>query len=172
MNWESALRAVDRDSRSLQLSALQSRIFNRVLAARVGELDRLKPGDLAWIHASGACFAVGPEELEDPRLASLEISPSGPLPGRKATATRGEIAELEDAAIRAEGLEPFDFMVGADEKAGTRPRGARRPLRVPLQLHEWTRAGEDARLAFELPAGSFATTLLDELSKASLGQVS
>jgi tRNA(Glu) U13 pseudouridine synthase TruD len=41
-----------------------------------------------------------------------------------------------------------------------------------VQLLEWTREGEDARLAFELPAGSFATTLLEELSKSSLGQVS
>ena len=163
-NWPSAVRAVDRSARSLQLSALQSRIFNRVLAPRVGSLGRLEVGDLAWLHASGACFAVTEEDREDARLATVELSPSGPLPGRRGDLAGGRPGELERAAIRAEGLSPEDFRRGP--QGGQSPRGARRPLRVPLRLLDWMHEAEGARLLFELPAGAYATTVLEEFSKS------
>ena len=46
-----------------------------------------------------------------------------------------------------------------------RTSGARRALRVPVTDVNSTFEGDTAHLAFALPAGSYATTLLEELAK-------
>ncbi len=47
-----AVRTVDEKLRRLWISALQSRMFNAVLAQRIDSLDRLDVGDLAYKHES------------------------------------------------------------------------------------------------------------------------
>ncbi|MDA1263643.1 MAG: tRNA pseudouridine(13) synthase TruD, partial [Planctomycetota bacterium] len=46
-----------------------------------------------------------------------------------------------------------------------RPSGTRRELRVPVSELKWSWAQDRAQLTFVLPAGSYATTLLEELNK-------
>jgi hypothetical protein len=53
-----AVRAVDPTVRRLWVNALQSRVFNRVVAARCAAIDRLLDGDVAFKHENGACFSV------------------------------------------------------------------------------------------------------------------
>jgi len=138
----------------LLCNAWQSHLFNRVLAARLEGLSRLMPGDLAWIHAKGAVFRVEDPAAEQARAAALEISPSGPLPGRKMTPARAEAGELERRVLEESGWRPEQdrFLMGA-----------RRPLRVPVgELSAGAEPG-GWRLRFVLPPGSYATVLLGEL---------
>jgi tRNA pseudouridine13 synthase len=160
-----AVRAVDEKVRRLWVSALQSRVFNDVVAARMDAIDQLLDGDWAYKHENGACFEVESAAAEQPRVDSWEISPTGPLVGYRMSLPKGRPLELEQAAFDAVGLKPEDF-----RKAGKhRVKGARRPLRVkPNDIR--LEGGVDDRgphitVAFNLPAGSYATVLLRELMK-------
>jgi len=145
------------------VNALQSDLFNRVLAERLPDLDRLENGDLAWIHAKGAVFLVEDADAEQPRCNDGEISPSGPLFGRKTTAASGEPGAREAAVLAASGLEPKDFRLPG---AG-RLDGRRRPLRVPLLDATVEEDAEGLLLRFPLPKGSYATALLAEVQKTT-----
>ncbi len=147
---------------NLLISAVQSEAFNRTLCARMQTpraLDQLMPGDIAWIHQNGACFLVQDLAAEQPRHDRFEISPTGPLPGPKMLRPEGEMAELEDAALR-----DLDLAV---EMFGRMPHktheGARRPLRVPVLSPGVEVCADGLRVAFQLPPGSYATTVLREL---------
>jgi tRNA pseudouridine13 synthase len=165
-----AVRTVGRTSLSFWISALQSAVFNRVLDRRLNDqtIDRLIDGDLAWKHNNGAVFRVGEAELSGPelsrRLAAWEVSPSGPLWEAGMTRTEGSVGAVERDALQAMGVSTDDL-----QSAPHWLKGARRPLRVPVR-NAITDAGADEhgpyiRVAFDLPAGSYATVLLRELMK-------
>lgn len=156
-----AFEALGPHPKRIWVSAWQSWLFNQVLARREAEgtWDRLLPGDLGWVHASGALYEVGDDPVERSRAARLEVSPTGPLLGydqRLATLAPGAI---EREVLTAAGAEPEAFRA-----AHARMRGSRRPLRVPLK--EASLEVEEARtvvLRFVLPPGAFATVLLERL---------
>lgn len=154
------VRAVSKRTRRFQLSALQSLVFNRTLAARMeaGGLDAWWAGDLVPSEEGRGQVPV-PEARAD---APLERSATGPLPGASGPRPTGRALELEEAALAAEGveLEAFAALPGP-----LRTPGARRALRVPVTEVHAVFEGETARLAFALPPGSYATTLLEELAK-------
>lgn len=164
-NAKRAWQTVRRQQRALYFSALQSALFNQVVARRIGQLDRILPGEVAWIHRNGACFHVEDVAAEQPRCNTFEISPTGPLFGRKMKAPSGAVADLEIAVLRDVGLEPLE--VASPEHA--RLDGARRPLRVPLADTSCD-AGEDqhgrfVEVRFALPPGSYATVVTREVTK-------
>ena len=171
---ERAVRAVPERDRRLFANALQSFAFNRVLSERLrdGTLDRLAPGDLAWKHDNGAVFSVDDALARDQttieRLARLEISPSGPLWGPKMTRASGETDARELAALDAMGV-TLDDVTAWERRTKIGLPGARRPLRVPLVDPDAEGGvdehGEYVRVAFELPAGAFATMVLREIMK-------
>jgi tRNA pseudouridine13 synthase len=166
-----AVRAIDEKLRRLWVSALQSRLFNEVLARRVlaDTFDKLLEGDLAYKHANGACFLVQKAEDERPRAEAFEVSPSGPLFGYRMSLPEGEPLKIEQEAFAEAGLAAQDFRSRAIGKV----KGARRPLRVrPTDTS--LAAGVDDHgahitVAFTLPPGSFATVLLGELMKSESG---
>jgi len=161
-----AIKALDRGLLKFYVSAYQSHLFNLVVAARLasgGGLDHLLQGDLAWRHAGGAVFEVLDAAVEQPRADAQEISPSGPLFGKRMTQPSGEPGRIEREVLAAGGHDHEDF---------TRPgplqwQGGRRPLRVPLGDLEAARgeddAGEFLELRFALPPGSYATAVLREV---------
>ena len=171
---ERAVRAVPERDRRLFANALQSFAFNRVLSERLrdGTLDRLAPGDLAWKHDNGAVFSVDDALARDQttieRLARLEISPSGPMWGPKMTRASGETDARELAALDAMGV-TLDDVIAWERRTKIGLPGARRPLRVPLVDPDAEGGvdehGEYVRVAFELPAGAFATMVLREIMK-------
>ncbi|MEN8376777.1 MAG: tRNA pseudouridine(13) synthase TruD, partial [Gemmatimonadota bacterium] len=161
------------------VSALQSALFNDVLAARVGSLDALEAGDVAWVHEGERVFLVedpaGDTAPGDPAGASVaelaargEISPTGPLFGPRMKEPAGAQAAREAAVLEGAGLAAGDF--GRRGPWGT--PGGRRPLRVPGVTFD-VDAGEDetgpyVRLAFSLPPGAYATAVLRELAKGHM----
>ncbi|MEK1911609.1 MAG: tRNA pseudouridine(13) synthase TruD, partial [Pseudomonas chlororaphis] len=69
-----------RNVRSRLLSTARSYLFNRVLAARVadGSWQRAQVGDLLAFTDSRSFFPAGEAECSDPRLAILDLHPTGP----------------------------------------------------------------------------------------------
>lgn len=166
-----AIRSIDRSAMQFYASAFQSAVFNGVLSEReaAGGLGTLVVGDLAFMHSSGATFLVSADELADPaipeRLGRFEISPSGPMWGVTMRKASGEPGRVELAALESAGVAESDLRSFVE--GGGRLDGARRPLRVPV-LDPDVEGGVDergsyVRCAFELPRGSFATTVMDEI---------
>jgi tRNA pseudouridine13 synthase len=164
-NHTAAVRAVDQRIRRLWISALQSDLFNAVVARRIASLDKLLVGDLAEKHDNGAVFRVVDASVEQPRCDAFQISPTGPLIGYRMTLPEGQPLQIEEEIFATRGIRPADFRAAGRLKV----KGARRSLRVrPVDVE--LAAGVDEHgphvtAAFTLPAGSFATVFLRELMK-------
>jgi len=147
-----------REARFL-VSSLQAAVFNEALGMRSLSLDEVEAGDLACRTDSGGLFRVEDAEAENERARRFEISATGPIFGTRVEQPSGAVADRERRAMVVLGLDPDEVRA----PPGVRMRGARRPLRVPVR--DLAVAGRDDALhvAFELPAGSFATVVLEEL---------
>jgi len=143
------------------LSALQSQIFNHLLAERVAEggFNRLLLGDWARKHATGGTFLVEDAAAESLRVERGEISATLPLHGKKVRVSSGEAGEREELALSRFGLRWSDLH--------TR-HGDRRLARIFPRDLAVEQAGEGLLIRFELPKGSYATTLLRELLKVDV----
>ena len=151
-----AMRALPRSLTRFLVSAYQAFLFNRLLAERMPHIGTLERGDLAVKHVNGAFFEVLDPTLEQPRADALEISPSGPLYGRKTRLAHERPGDRERALLDHEAVDLSDF--------GSQSPGGRRPFRVPLQEASlsWD---EGLLLSFVLPPGSYATSVLREITK-------
>jgi tRNA pseudouridine13 synthase len=161
-----AFKTVDKQLRRLYVSAYQSWLFNRVVAARIDALDLLWPGDLAYRHPQGAVFAVADPAVEQPRCDAQEISPSGPLFGYRMTQPTGDAGRMEADVLAEDGFALADFR----SPGAHRVKGGRRPLRVPI-ADAAAEAGADEhgpfiQLRFFLPAGSYALSVVREICKS------
>lgn len=159
--WEWAFSIVHPRLKKLYLSAYQSSLFDRVVECRLAEIDQIKQGDLAWKHANGACFLVDDAELEMPRAADFEISATGPMFGRKMKLPGAGVLAMEQRLLDDEQIQPEQFDVGN----GLRMDGERRPLRVPLDELSFRVEDGALHLAFTLPKGSYATSVIREVTK-------
>jgi len=154
----------DRHLRGLYYSAVRSYLFNRVLSHRVraGVWHRAIPGDAMNLDGSRSFFVADAVDAEiERRLGDLDIHPTGPLWGAGDLATRGEARRFEE-----EVLAPMGFWRQGLEAAGLKHE--RRALRLPVRelAWEWLDAVSLA-LAFALPAGAYATTVLREAVEAT-----
>lgn len=154
-------KRVDRQARSMLLSAARSHLFNCVLAERVRaqSWDQALAGEIWCLSGSRSWF--GPEAHTDTleqRLRSADIHPSGPLWGRGALPTAAQALALE-----TEVLEPFAALKDGLEKAGLEQD--RRALRLQPQDLRWHwRQDEVLQLEFQLPPGTYATVVMRELT--------
>ncbi|MDH3583346.1 MAG: tRNA pseudouridine(13) synthase TruD [Phycisphaerae bacterium] len=163
---EHAVNGVDKSQRLLMISAFQSAIFNQLLNQRLlaGRLGRLEVGDLAFKHDTRGCFEVIDPDTEQPRCDRLEISPTGPMWGRKMTRASGAVGTAEAEALAESGVSEADLKEGRYT-----PDGARRAFRMII-TNPQVRAGADdhgpfIEVCFELPRGSYATTVMREIMK-------
>lgn len=148
-----------RNVRSRLLSTARSYLFNQVLAARVvdGSWQRAQVGDLLAFTDSRSFFQAGEAECNDPRLAILDLHPTGPLWGEGESATTHATHVLEQS-IAAREADLRDWLV----RAGMSHE--RRILRLPIGRLTWHYPEPDIlQLEFVLPAGCFATVLVREL---------
>ncbi len=161
-----AFYAVDKHLKGFFVSAYQSDLFNRVLTARMPEIDKLLLGDMAYKHVNGACFRVEDATVEQPRCEQFEISPTGPIYGQRTASLTGPAGELENPFLEAEGLGPDELQ--QMKRLGA--RGGRRPLRVQPRNTQVATGQDDLgpylELHFELDPGCYATTLIAEITKA------
>lgn len=153
-------RRVDRDKRSILLSAARSQIFNSVLAARVecDAWDKPLDGEIWALAGSRSWF--GPEPFDDvlaARLAQGDIHPSGPLWGQGKPPAVSVAGELEWEVSAA-------FSDLADGLAAARMDQERRSLRLLAKEFRWHWLDDETlELSFELPAGAYATVVAREL---------
>jgi tRNA pseudouridine13 synthase len=159
--WEKAFSAVHPRLRKLYLSAYQSYLFDKVVELRLENIDQVLSGDLAWKHLNGACFLVEDAETEACRAAEFEISASGPMFGSKMKQPGGGILAMEQRILADEGVRAEAFDLGS----GLHLEGERRPLRVPLGDCICLAEGNVMQLEFSLPKGSYATSVLREITK-------
>jgi tRNA pseudouridine13 synthase len=156
---------IDKHLKGLFISAYQSDLFNRVLVARMPNIDKLLPGDMAYLHVNGACFHVEQPEVEQPRCDRFEISPTGPLLGGRTTKLTGPAGEIENPILDGENLNDDDFR----QMKHLGARGGRRPLRFQPRDASMTSGKDDfgpyLEFRFELDSGCYATTLIAEITK-------
>ena len=150
---------LSRTQQGLLLSAARALLFNEVASARISA-GRLmpEPGDAMILTGSQSYFIA---EADDPSLlarhAEGDIQLSAPLPGSGSGISSHAIAEFE-----ADVLANHTELVTGLQKH--RVDAARRPLLVRPQQPEFRPLDETtAELRFELPKGSFATSILREL---------
>ena len=148
-----------RRARALLFSALQSELFDRVLVERHrrGWWSTALMGDVMVRHDPPAMFDVTDPAADQPRVERLEISPSGPLFGKSTRPVRGEAAALEGEVLAGSGL--------SDAEVARLGPGSRRALRLPVpeDLDISASTPNELMLAFSLPAGAYATVLLEEI---------
>ncbi len=153
------LRERNRNKRGLYLSAARSHLFNAVLTQRVvaNSWDRALEGEALNLDGRHAWFIAETIDAEiGRRLAERDLHPTGPLWGRGEPVPRGTALALE-----TEALADFDLFRTGLEMAGLKQE--RRPLRlIPKEL-TWRIEANHLELAFWLPAGAYATTVVREL---------
>jgi tRNA pseudouridine13 synthase len=148
--------------RKLQMSALQSQLFNRCVAERVqtSTLGKVWPGDVMKKHDSGGLFTATDLAQTQARADAWEISPTGPMFGAKMRWPEGEARLREKALLEEMGL-TLDHL-GKWKRIAP---GTRRFVRIPVPKIGVRVSDNTANLNFTLPAGSYATILVREILK-------
>ncbi|MDL2345808.1 tRNA pseudouridine(13) synthase TruD [Deinococcus sp. MIMF12] len=168
LNAEEGLRVLRGESRvrdprvrRFLTTSVQSLMFNRFLSLRMerGLFDRLIAGDMAKKHDTGGVFLVEDAAAESPRAGRGEVSATGTLFGRKVKPLTLDAGALEAEALAAFGLTPEVF---------ASRRGDRRLTRVFPEGAEVRPEEDGYTAAFTLPKGSFATSVLRELTKTAV----
>lgn len=163
-NVEDGLRLLDGEDVSgdhrlkrFFLSAVQSWIFNRVLALRIdqGLFWGLTEGDWARKHETGGTFKVDDPAAEVERVTANEISALIPLHGKKVRVSEGHAGELEMQAFEELGVRWVQLVSR---------RGDRRMSRVLLADPSFESTEDGYRLSFNLPKGAYATAVLREVT--------
>jgi len=144
---------------SILISAARSWLFNALLSERVrqGDWHWARAGDVLMLAGSRSHFLCREvDEDMERRLASGDISPSGPLWGRGEPPTAGEVQRQERAlaAAHPELCRALEIQGLAQE---------RRSLRLAVEELQWHHSGDTLRLSFFLARGGFATTVVREV---------
>lgn len=150
---------IQRNLRSRLLSAGRSYLFNRVLAERVAAetWNQAQVNDLLAFTDSRSFFVAGEAECSDPRLAILDLHPTGPLWGA-GPSPAGEATQVLEAEVATAEPAIAKWLAEAGMKH------ERRILRLPIGGLSWHYPGPDIlQLEFVLPTGCFATAVVREL---------
>jgi tRNA pseudouridine13 synthase len=150
--------------RRLALSAAQSLLFNHYLAQRMqnGLFRSVLPGDVMAKWPSGGLFRADDVPTEQARFDRRETVHTGPIFGRKTFEAGAGAAAREAAVLETAGLTPTCFHGFGKLVQGTRRHNL-------VYADDLTAAAEPdcIRITVTLPAGSYATVLLRELTHAA-----
>jgi tRNA pseudouridine13 synthase len=153
-------------TRRFEFSAVQSAVFNAVLAERVKDATWNVPilGDLLKKEDTGGLFVCTDVQTDRKRAERGEVCPTGPIPGDRMRPPEADALALE-TRIAAPLLEGIDL-----QRARSLGEGTRRALRLrvaetlcELMNSQGDSPGEQAcafRVRFVLPKGAYATTVL------------
>ncbi len=149
-----------RELRSLYLSAARSYLFNEILARRVHDKtwNQALDGDTYCFDLSHSWFKSVHADAEiHHRLATHKIHPTGVLWGKGDIDVTAEALIIEQAVIDANPELADGLLACAVDKD-------RRALRINVQQLQWQFTDEcTLNLAFTLPAGCYATSVLREI---------
>ena len=139
------------------ISAVQSAIFNLVLARRVAASSFTSPvsGDVVCRRDGIRPFLF--EDRGD--TPAQDLVPMGPMPGPKMLPATGDIAHAETAILNSLGLPENAFAQSSKQAPGTR----RKMVEYPTDCFAELTSDGSITISFQLPAGVFATVLLAEL---------
>ena len=164
LDGRSSLRGPKRKFlQKLNVSVIQSEIFNRYLIRRIeASLDRPLLGEVLRLKGSGACFAVKDLADEQPRWDAGDTLPTGPMVGSRVyPAAEAAALAIEQAATSELCPDPERLQRLYAEAPGTR-----RDLLLFLAQpgFQWV-DDQTIQISFELPAGAYATQVLRELTQ-------
>lgn len=144
----------------LALSSVQSALFNAALAARVtdGLLMRVLRGDVIADQKLGIVSVAIDNEAEEERARSGRVAVLGPMFGPKMREARHAVAEREAEVLAAAGLTRASFNPHRNILPGTR-----RNYRIGLDDASFTSFDDGFSVSFRLPAGGYATVVLNEI---------
>lgn len=147
----------------LALSAVQSELFNRVLASRIqsATIHIVQPGDVMQVCASGGLFVVEDVAAEQQRFDQRETVITGPLFGPKMKQPTQETHAQEQQILHEFGLAEESF-----SRLKKLTPGTRRPFLIWPEDLKIEAVDSGVRFQFTLPSGVYATTLLREFMKA------
>ncbi len=151
----------DRLLRGILLSSVRSHLFNAVVAARMtaGNWDTALSGEVYGFADNGTILL--PEKHrgdEQERFAEGVLELTAPLWGNGELQSVREVHQLETAL-----LQPYPEHTAGLEAAGLRQE--RRVMRLrPIAPGFRVLDAGDLELTFDLPRGTYATTLLSELA--------
>jgi tRNA pseudouridine13 synthase len=160
---EAQQRRTDRKLDRFFISALQSELFNAWLVARMhdGLYARVLAGDV--LHkVGGGMFTSEDAAVDEPRLGAGELVVTGPMFGVKMRAAAGDAAAREAAILDGAGLAPDAFARVAQIAEGTRRDASIAVKEVTVR----TVSPGVLEIAFALPAGAYATSVMREVMKA------
>lgn len=165
LRGERSAGARNRFLHRLALSAAQASLFNHYLGQRLrdGLLRTVLVGDVMAKWPFGGMFVVEDVAVEQARFTARETVPAGPIFGRKTFAAAAAAAAREAAVLAEAGLTVSAFRGFGKLLQGTR--------RHNLVYFDDLTAGvepEGIQLTFTLPAGSYATVLLREVTKTEV----
>lgn len=151
----------DRLLRGLLLSAVRSHLFNAVVAERMarGTWDRALAGEVYGFPDNGTLLLIENQRGdEQQRFADGRVEITAPLWGIGELHSVGDVRDLE-----MEVMARFPELTAGLEAAGLRQE--RRVMRLrPTSPEFVVLGGGDLQLSFDLPRGTYATTLLRELA--------
>jgi tRNA pseudouridine13 synthase len=161
--WLTGRERPPRDARLRRLmwSAVQSKVFNAVLDARVADGTWATPlaGDWVKRHDTGGLFPCTDEQTDRERASRGEVSPTGPMVGAKMRWPAGAPGELEARISKAILGDTFDY-----DAVRALGEGTRRALRLWVgEMRAAPRTSEQGGglgIYFVLPKGAYATTVL------------
>ncbi len=166
-NVEQALRLMsgqlevrDRLVRGILISAARSFLFNAIVADRVimGVWDKVLPGEVFGFAANRSLVLpdnLHGDEAERVELGTLELTAS--LWGDGELASRDEVLEIEERVSRQ-----YPEFVRGLVRMGVRQE--RRVIRLTPRAMSWEWECDSVLVVrFELPKGTYATTVLREL---------
>ena len=149
----------NRNKRSMAISALRSWLFNEVVSRRLSDdkFTHAMQGDVMLLAGSGSFFCA--EQIDatiEQRLDSRDILLSVPLWGQ------GELPSKAQALVYERQLaSDYPEVCNALEQLGLKQE--RRALRLFPQNMQWQINHNQLDVAFDLPAGAFATSVIREI---------
>jgi len=151
----------DRLLRGLLLSSVRSFLFNAVIEERMarGLWNQALPGEVYGFPDNGTILLINNQRGDEPqRFAEGKLELTAPLWGCGELHTADEVRALEQEVASR-----FPEHTAGLEAAGLRQE--RRVMRLrPIHPALISLPGGDLQLTFDLPRGTYATTVLRELA--------
>lgn len=151
---------------SLLISAARSFLFNEMLSQRIGQMGwhSICPGDCMMLNNSRSIFTVDEVDASlQQRFLEGDIHPTAAMWGKGELSCRYEVAQMETSVAQA-----HPQMIKQLLRSGSNM--ARRAVRVIPEMLSWQWLDQDLLLETRLPAGAYATVLLQHLFEISSGE--